>query len=70
MGALGSNQHHPATGQIAGTRDVGAMATRGGCGLADTVPLKRIGHCEDDVGEFVALLCALVALYQWPVDRD
>ena len=25
--------------------------------FADTVPMKRIGHCEDDIGEFVAMLC-------------
>ena len=31
--------------------------------FADTVPLKRIGHCEDDVGEFVALLCAPESRY-------
>ena len=31
--------------------------------FADTVPLKRIGHCENDVGEFVALLCAPESRY-------
>jgi NAD(P)-dependent dehydrogenase (short-subunit alcohol dehydrogenase family) len=31
--------------------------------FADTVPMKRIGHCEDDIGEFVALLCSPESRY-------
>ncbi|MEL0153573.1 MAG: SDR family oxidoreductase [Halieaceae bacterium] len=25
--------------------------------------MKRIGHCEDDIGEFVALLCSPESRY-------
>ena len=28
-----------------------------------TVPMKRLGHCENDIGEFVALLCAPESRY-------
>ena len=28
-----------------------------------TVPMKRLGHCENDIGEFVAMLCAPQSRY-------
>ena len=31
--------------------------------FAETVPMKRIGHCEDDIGEFVAMLCSPESRY-------
>ena len=31
--------------------------------FAETVPMKRIGHCEDDIGEFVAALCSPESRY-------
>jgi len=29
----------------------------------DTIPMKRAGHCEDDIGNFVAMLCSKESAY-------
>ena len=35
-----------------------------------TIPLGRVGDCEQDIGRFVALLCSPGVVPQWPSRRD